>query len=87
MTLHCGKSNIALHSKTIFFHPAVNYVFRKGSYFTKRIYTSVYIKYLFIFQKLSISRVYLKYREISGKSYQTRGKFFVLMPLRGTIAS
>jgi len=42
MTQHCGKSNIAQHSKTIFFHPAVNYVFRKRSYFIKLIYTSAY---------------------------------------------
>jgi len=42
MTLHDRKSNIAQHSKTIFFHPEVNYVFLKGSYFIKRIYTSAY---------------------------------------------
>jgi len=51
MTLHCGKSNIAQRSKTIFFHPEVNYVFRKGSYFIKRIYTSAY-KLSFYFSKI-----------------------------------
>ena len=56
MTLHDGKSSIAQHSKSIYSHPAVNYVFRKGSYVIKRIYTLAY-KLSFYFSKIEYFQV------------------------------